>query len=148
MEYDLESLKKLTRFMSEHGLVELEVADASEHVRLRRPEILEAIPARPAGETAAAETSDPEKAPEPESHAVDFAAPMVGTFHLAAQDAESFVQVGSEVNAKTVLCIIEAMSVPNEIRASVTGKIAEILATDGQPVEFGTPLFRIEVRKN
>jgi acetyl-CoA carboxylase biotin carboxyl carrier protein len=70
--------------------------------------------------------------------------PFVGTFYGApSPDAGAFVKVGDRVTAETVVCIVEAMKVMNEIRAGVTGTISEILVDNGQPVEFGTKLFRV-----
>ncbi len=70
--------------------------------------------------------------------------PMVGTFYIASSPEDPpFVKVGDKVDKNTVVCIIEAMKVMNEIKANVTGTVAEVLAETGQPVEFGTKLFRI-----
>lgn len=72
--------------------------------------------------------------------------PMVGTFYRApAPDAPPFVEVGQRVNKDDVVCIIEAMKLMNEIEAEISGKIVEILVENGQPVEFGQPLFAVEV---
>ena len=71
--------------------------------------------------------------------------PMVGTFYSSpAPDAPPYVEVGAMVNAETVVCIIEAMKVMNEIKAEMSGTIVEVLAESGKPVEFGKPLFRIK----
>jgi acetyl-CoA carboxylase biotin carboxyl carrier protein len=71
--------------------------------------------------------------------------PMVGTFYRSpSPDAPSFVDVGTEVGNDTTVCIIEAMKVMNEIKAEVSGKILEVLAENGKPVEFGQPLFRVK----
>jgi acetyl-CoA carboxylase biotin carboxyl carrier protein len=76
-----------------------------------------------------------------------FLSPMVGTFYRASSpEAEPFVSVGSEVKAETVLCIIEAMKVMNEIKAETTGRILEVLVENGEPVEFGQPLFLLAER--
>lgn len=73
--------------------------------------------------------------------------PMVGTFYRSpSPDSPSFVEVGSEVNEDTVVCIIEAMKVMNEIKAEMKGVITEIVAENGKPVEFGAPLFKIQPR--
>jgi acetyl-CoA carboxylase biotin carboxyl carrier protein len=70
---------------------------------------------------------------------------MIGTFYRKpSPDADSFVEVGSVVEPETVVCIIEAMKVMNEIKAEVTGTVAEVLLEDGKPVEYGQALFRIE----
>lgn len=85
----------------------------------------------------------------PQTHADDSASlyvtsPMVGTFYSSpSPDDPSFVKVGDKIEKHTVVCIIEAMKVMNEVKASATGTIAEILVESGHPVEFGTKLFRI-----
>ncbi len=74
----------------------------------------------------------------------DIVSPMVGTFYRATSpDAPSFVDVGQAVTADTVVCIIEAMKVMNEIKAEITGVIAEVIAENGKPVQFGQALFRV-----
>ena len=74
----------------------------------------------------------------------DIASPMVGTFYRAASpDAPAFVDVGTQVTEDTVVCIIEAMKVMNEIKAETTGVIAEVVAESGKPVQFGQALFRV-----
>jgi len=154
MEFEFDRLRELIRFMDENGLVEVEIADSADHIRLRRPEIMQreveieeeevkVNPSPPVPATPPVKPTEPEKNAEPE--VIDFTATMVGTFRLKLPEGEPYVEVGKEVNPKAVLCVIEAMSVPNEIRAKVTGTVSEILAEDGQSVEFGTPLFRITV---
>ena len=87
----------------------------------------------------------PAAAPAPEaSHLRDIVSPMVGTFYRAASpDAPAFVDVGKEVTEETVVCIIEAMKVMNEIKAETSGVIAEIVAENGKPVQFGQVLYRV-----
>ncbi|MFL5349447.1 MAG: acetyl-CoA carboxylase biotin carboxyl carrier protein [Hyalangium sp.] len=100
-----------------------------------------AAPAR--AQAPAASAAAPAKPPEKPGHVIS--SPFVGTFYRTpAPDQPPFVEVGSVVKKGQVLCIIEAMKLMNEIEAEVAGKVAEILAQNGQPVEFGQPLFRIE----
>jgi acetyl-CoA carboxylase biotin carboxyl carrier protein len=95
-------------------------------------------PAAPA--PVAAAVAEVETAPAANTVSVD--SPMVGTFYRSASpDAKPFVQVGDTVNPDTVLCIIEAMKVMNEVKAEKSGVIKEILIENGQPVEFGQPMF-------
>jgi acetyl-CoA carboxylase biotin carboxyl carrier protein len=83
--------------------------------------------------------------PLPSVQYTEIKAPMLGTFYRASSpDAEPFVQVGSHVENETIVCIIEAMKVFNEIAAEVRGKIVAILVENGQPVEYGQPLFRVD----
>jgi acetyl-CoA carboxylase biotin carboxyl carrier protein len=100
-----------------------------------------AAPAAPAP-VAAAPASTAEKAPAEKLK--EITSPMVGTFYRAASpDAPSFVDIGSEVNEETVVCIIEAMKVMNEIKAEAKGIVAEVIAENGKPVQFGQALFRV-----
>ena len=101
-----------------------------------------AAPAAATPVAAAASPPTPEKAPAEKLK--EIASPMVGTFYRAGSpDSPSFVEVGSEVNEETVVCIIEAMKVMNEIKAETKGVIAEVIAENGKPVQFGQVLFRV-----
>lgn len=83
--------------------------------------------------------------PEPQVSGTFVTSPMVGTFYATpAPDQPGFVKLGDHVEKDTVVCIVEAMKVMNEVKAGVSGKIVEILAHNGQPVEFGTKLFRVQ----
>lgn len=87
----------------------------------------------------------PESAPPPAPAGVPFPSPMVGTFYRAASpEAEPFAQTGSVVGPDTTVCIIEAMKVMNEIKAETSGRIVQVLVQNGEPVEFGQPLFLIQ----
>src|SRR2546430_714545 len=80
----------------------------------------------------------------PVSNELEIKSPMIGTFYRApSPEAGSYVEVGTEVNPETVVCIIEAMKVMNEIKAEVKGVITQVLAENGKPVEFGQPLFKV-----
>ncbi|CUI16964.1 acetyl-CoA carboxylase biotin carboxyl carrier protein [Candidatus Protochlamydia naegleriophila] len=88
--------------------------------------------------------SAPAEAPKPDVNNIYVTSPMVGTFYQSpSPDDPTFVKVGDRIDKNTVVCIIEAMKVMNEIKANVTGVVAEVLVESGQPVEFGTKLFRI-----
>ena len=92
----------------------------------------------------AASTPAPAAAPEKSAALKDIVSPMVGTFYRAGSpEAPAFVDVGKEVSEETVVCIIEAMKVMNEIKAEVRGVITEILVDNAKPVEFGQPIFKI-----
>ncbi|MBM3976331.1 MAG: acetyl-CoA carboxylase biotin carboxyl carrier protein, partial [Planctomycetes bacterium] len=83
-------------------------------------------------------------APTRSAEGVPFTSPMVGTFYRSpSPDAESFVEAGSKISEETTLCIIEAMKVMNEIKAEMRGTVVEVLVQNGEPVEFGQPLFLI-----
>ena len=104
-----------------------------------------ALPAAAAPVAAAPAPAAPATAPPPAPDGPEVKSPMIGTFYRKpSPDADSFVEVGSVVEPDTVVCIIEAMKVMNEIKAEVKGTIAEVLLEDGKPVEYGQALFRIE----
>ena len=87
----------------------------------------------------------PSAAPAPPSGEIEIKSPMIGTFYRApSPEAASYVEIGAEVNLETVVCIIEAMKVMNEIKAEVKGIITEVLMENAKPVEFGKPLFRVK----
>ena len=93
----------------------------------------------PAEAPVAVSTSAPEPATDPE-----IKSPMIGTFYRKpSPEAESYVEVGDTVTADTVVCIVEAMKVMNEIKSEMSGVVTEILVEDSRPVEFGQPLFRV-----
>jgi acetyl-CoA carboxylase biotin carboxyl carrier protein len=148
---DIRKVKKLIELVEESGIAELEITEGDDSVRICRyvGSIPAPVPAPPAIQTQPPAAASPAPAAEPaaESGAVGHTvtAPMVGTFYSApAPGAKSFVQIGSEVGEGDVLCIIEAMKMMNQIESDVAGKIVSVLAENGEPVEFGQPLFIIE----
>ena len=103
-----------------------------------------AVPAAPGAAAEAGPTTAAPAAPPSSVASKEITSPMVGTFYRAASpEAPPFVDVGREVNEDTVVCIIEAMKVMNEIKAEVSGVIAEVVAENGKPVQFGQALFRV-----
>jgi acetyl-CoA carboxylase biotin carboxyl carrier protein len=147
---DLRKLKKLIDLVEESGIAELEITEGEERVRISRhgsgQNVIYTSPqmqyaAAPMAPVAAA-IAVPAVAPEAEGHAVK--SPMVGTFYRTpSPGAKPFVEVGQNVNAGDTLCIIEAMKLLNEIEADQSGIIKAILVENGQPVEYGEPLFII-----
>ena len=104
----------------------------------------EPAPAAPA-ETTAPPAAEPVEAREEEDKGIEIHSPMVGTFYRApSPDAPPYTEVGTVINDETVLCIVEAMKLMNEIKAEMRGKILKILVENAQPVEFGQPLFLVE----
>ncbi len=88
----------------------------------------------------------PEQAPEADANTVEIKAPMVGTFYAApSPESPPFVKIGDSVGEGTVVCIVEAMKLMNEIESEVSGKISKALVENGQPVEFGQPLFLVDI---
>jgi oxaloacetate decarboxylase alpha subunit len=154
---EISRIRSLARAMSEGDLAELEIEDTNSglRVRLRRggepapgaaPQHAPShAPAAPAAAVhAPAPSAAPAAAPRPAADTVPFTSPMVGTFYRSASpEAEAFVDVGSRVGDDSTLCIIEAMKVMNEIKAEIRGTIVEVLVQNGEPVEFGQPLFLI-----
>lgn len=152
---DLRKLKKLIDLVEESGISELELTEGEEKVRISRhqpasqapavhyqPYMQMAAPSAPAAPAAAPAVAEAAAEPVVEGHVVK--SPMVGTFYRSpSPEAKVFVEVGSSVSAGDTLCIIEAMKLLNEIEADQTGVIKAILVENGQPVEYGEPLFII-----
>jgi acetyl-CoA carboxylase biotin carboxyl carrier protein len=151
---DLRKLKTLIELVETSGIAELEIQEGEERVRITRSQGGASAPAAPAPILAmAAPAASPAPAapapgttlqvPPEEGHVVK--SPMVGTFYRAATPgAKPFVEVGDTVQEGATLCIVEAMKLMNEIEADKGGVVKAILVDNGQPVEFGQPLFVIE----
>lgn len=154
---DLRKLKTLIDLVQNSGISELEISEGEERIRIAKhvaapayaapaTVLMSAPPANPgssgagaAGTGGAAATSAPA---EPEGHVVT--APMVGTFYRSGTPGSpSFVEIGQAIKQGETLCILEAMKLMNEIEADVSGTVKAILVENGQPVEFGQPLFVI-----
>ena len=147
---DLRKLKTLIDLVSESGIAELEITEGEGKVRIvkfsqAQHPVAYAAPAPASGYAPAAGVAGsavPEAAPAAPGHTVK--APMVGTFYRAANPGSAvFVQVGQTVKEGEPLCIIEAMKLLNEIEADKSGVVTEILVENGEPVEYGQPLFVI-----
>jgi acetyl-CoA carboxylase biotin carboxyl carrier protein len=161
---DIRKVKKLIELLEESGIAEIEISEGEESVRISRYPAGGASPApvvhyAPApmapmvAAPAAAPVAAPAGAAAPAAAAPAAAgkadhtvtAPMVGTFYSAATPgAKSFVDIGSEVNVGDTLCIIEAMKMMNQIESDKAGRVTAVLVKNGDPVEFGQPLFIIE----
>ena len=153
---DLRKLKKLIDLVQESGIAELEITEGEEKVKIVKGGAVtfspsQSSPAAPAPVAAATEarvsppTAAPTSEPPPagqEGHVVK--APMVGTFYRSpSPDTKVFVEVGQAVKEGQTICIIEAMKLMNEIEADATGTVKAVLVENGQPVEYGQPLFII-----
>jgi acetyl-CoA carboxylase biotin carboxyl carrier protein len=152
---DIRKVKKLIELLEESGISELEISEGEESVRISRhprggmqvaaqaaPMIMQAPPAA-AQAPATAATSAGERAPRNDEHTVT--SPMVGTYYgSASPGAKPFVEIGSEIKVGQILCIIEAMKMMNQIESDKEGRVTAMLAKNGEPVEFGQPLFIIE----
>ncbi len=148
---DLRKLKKLIDLVQESGIGEIEITEGEEKVRITRqsasaPAVMMAPHMQSMGYAPASAPAQPEApapAPEPKGHQLK--SPMVGTFYRApSPGAPSFVEIGQSVTKGQTLCIIEAMKLLNEIESDASGAIKAILVENGQPVEYGQPLFLIE----
>lgn len=147
---DLKEIRKIVELMDQHELsyfhlkeegVDLKMKKGADIVQVAQasmpaaPAAAPAAPSAPAGDAAAA-------ADAPAGNAIS--APMVGTFYAASSpDTPAFVNVGDSISEGQTICIIEAMKVMNEIKAETSGTITTIIAKDGEPVQFGDPLFQI-----
>ena len=150
---DLRKLKKLIDLVEESGIAEIEVTEGEEKVRITRTTAaaapVYAAPAPAAAAPVAAPATPAAAAPAATPATRDLSnaqkSPMVGTFYRApGPNAAAFVEVGQQVKAGDTLCIIEAMKLMNEIESEFAGTVVEILVENGQPIEYGQPLFIIE----
>jgi len=159
---DIRKIKKLIELLDESGIAEIEIKEGEEAVRISRMPpagaMVHALPPQgwaepsraapplaPAPEAAGQGSGVGESPmkPKPNEHVIT--APMVGTFYASSSPgAKAFVEIGDEVKVGQVLCIIEAMKMMNQIEADRAGRITSIMARNGDPVEFGQPLFVVE----
>jgi acetyl-CoA carboxylase biotin carboxyl carrier protein len=149
---NIKEIKEMITLMNENNLVELEIEKEGVRIRLKK-EYLDAeksakaphfvtIPHFNVTQETTQETSKKE---EQAKNLIEIKSPMVGTFYRApSPESPPFVEVGQNIEAGQVVCIVEAMKLMNEIKSDVKGKIVEVLVENGHPVEFGQPLFLIE----
>ena len=150
---DIRKVKKLIELLEESGISEIEISEGEESVRISRYPKPGAVmttaappaaapppaPAAPAAATPAAEPA------APPMRGQQVTAPMVGTFYSGpAPGAKPFVEIGTEVKPGDTLCVIEAMKMMNQIESEFAGRVVSVLVENGNPVEFGQPLFVIE----
>jgi acetyl-CoA carboxylase biotin carboxyl carrier protein len=162
MDFDIEKLRALAELAADKNLAEITLTDGDKSVTIKTPSAIApqvapppaflmppmgmpamSAPQAPAVATASVEVNvPPASAPVDNAHVIT--APMVGTFYAApSPDAEPFVAVGQTIAVGQKLCIIEAMKQMNELESDVGGKVLAILVENGQPVEFGQPLFKV-----
>jgi acetyl-CoA carboxylase biotin carboxyl carrier protein len=156
---DLKKIKELIEIMRENELLEVELKHGDNKIFLKRSQpqssiggTVSAVPtmrpeptAAPAGGTEALIQAYASQAAPVEEDLVEIKSPIVGTFYATpSPDSEPYVEVGSTVGPQSVVCIIEAMKVMNEIKAETSGTITEILVTNGQAVEYGQVLFKVK----
>jgi acetyl-CoA carboxylase biotin carboxyl carrier protein len=143
---DLKELKALLRLMEGADLEELEVQEGDKRIRLRRRPG-DSAPARPNGpaQVGVKMSAVPVAATPDTGGLIAIESPMVGTFYRApAPGAEPYVKEGDRVQKGSVVCIVEAMKLMNEIESEISGLIVKVVAENGKPVEFGQPLFLVE----
>jgi acetyl-CoA carboxylase biotin carboxyl carrier protein len=151
--FDVRKIRRLVALMNAHDLSEIDLRQGETRIKLRRgaEPVLAYAPPRAAAPAPEQRTDTP-TAPPPkpsagEEHLAVIKSPMVGTFYKSpSPEAQAFVKVGDHVSAETVVCIIEAMKVFNEIPAEVSGKIVAVLVENGEPVEYGQPLYKVDPR--
>jgi acetyl-CoA carboxylase biotin carboxyl carrier protein len=149
---DIRKVKKLIELLEESGISEIEISEGEESVRISRyPKpgtVTTTIAAAPAAAPQAAPPPPLAAAvepPPPPARGQQVTAPMVGTFYSGpAPGAKPFVEVGTEVKPGDTLCVIEAMKMMNQIESEFAGRVVSVLVENGNPVEFGQPLFVIE----
>jgi acetyl-CoA carboxylase biotin carboxyl carrier protein len=160
---DIRKIKKLIELLEESGIAEIEIKEGEEAVRISRmptgsnappsypqfahvasmPMAMSPALEAPAKAASAPAIEGPAAKPKPNEHVIT--APMVGTFYGSpSPGAKPFIEIGDEIKVGQVLCIIEAMKMMNQIEADKAGKITSIMARNGDPVEFGQPLFVVE----
>jgi acetyl-CoA carboxylase biotin carboxyl carrier protein len=142
--FDVARIKEIVELMEQHDLVEVDLQDGDDKIKLNRgvaaaPHMIAApAPAAPAPAAPTAPTGVSDGT-------VTIKSPIVGTFYARPNpESETFVKVGSVVSSDTVVCIVEAMKVFNEIPAECSGTVVEVLIEDQQPVDVGKPLFRVK----
>jgi len=161
---ELREIKRLIAMLNQTGASEIELEHMGARLRIRMPEpkvktefvqvpspfpvgsYVAGVPSQGGSEEAGSEGEEKTaKGGEGLEGALEIKSPMVGTFYRApSPDADPFVQVGDRVDAETTVCIIEAMKVMNEIKAETEGEIVKVLAENGEPIEFGQPLFLVK----
>ncbi len=144
---DIRKIKKLIELLEESDIAEIEIIEGEESLRISRgtQTVVQTAPAAVAAAPAPAATVTTEAAAEPEISGHQVTSPMVGTFYRSSSPgAKPFVEVGQSVSAGDTICIIEAMKLLNQIEADKDGTIKAILVENGQPVEYGQPIFIIE----
>lgn len=154
--FDVRKIRRLVELMNEHDLSEIDLRQGDTRIQLRRggEPVITAPAARPMPVAAAPPPAEQPAAPPAaaapakEEHIAVITSPMVGTFY-ASPDPESapFVKVGDSIGPDTTVCIVEAMKVFNQIPAEVAGKITAVLVENGEPVEYGQPLFKVDTRQ-
>jgi len=156
--FDVRTVEYLLKLMTEHDLSEIELKEGDQRIRLRKgaaiPNVFHPVSyappvhpgaSNPAPAGASPSPASPSPPPAPTRNLIEIKSPMVGTFYSKPKpDKPDFVSVGAPVKPDTVVCLIEAMKLYNDIKAEVSGQIAEVCVNNGDFVEFNQVLFRVE----
>ena len=152
--YDIEEIRDLADLFEQRGLTELEFENENIRVRLSKmtgvpvsysaPSNISSAPATAAAQNAEAASTAPAAAPAVDEDLFKITSPIVGTFYRSpGPDKDPYVKEGSHVTPESVVCIVEAMKLMNEIQAETSGEVVKVYVENGQPVEYGQPLFGI-----
>ncbi len=148
--FDVKRIRRLVELMNEHELSEIDLRQADQRIRLRKgvePVLSGLVPADPAA-TSPAPTDSAAASSQADEGLSLIKSPMIGTFYASpSPELPPFVKVGDPVDPTTTVCTIEAMKVFNEIPAELSGQIVAVLVENGEPVEFGQPLFKVDPGK-
>ena len=153
--FDVDRIRKLIELMKEHDLSEIDLRQSQQRIRLARGGQVAPVAMAPVQTVATTAhlsaplsgIATPATEPQDGPHIAIIKSPMVGTFYLRPNpNSKNFVEVGSEVSQDSVVCIIEAMKVFNEIPAEMRGKIVSVLVKNEETVDFGKPLFKVDTR--
>ena len=164
--FDVRKIRRLVELMNEHDLQEIDLRQGETRIQLRRGPsgmLTEGVPRPPSPAPAVLPAPFPAAAPASalpaapprsaegvaaEEHVAAIRSPMVGTFYSSPDpDSPPYVKVGDVVGQETTVCIVEAMKVFNEIQAEVEGRIVAVLVENGEPVEYGQPMFKVDTRQ-
>lgn len=151
--FDVRKIRRLAELMNEHDLSQIDLRQGDTRICLRRgADVAVAGPYVTASPAAASRAEEsPQEASKPADESQNtclITSPMVGTFYATSSpESPPFIKVGDHVGPDTTVCIVEAMKVFNEIPAGISGKVIGVLVENGEPVEFGQPLFKIDTRK-
>jgi acetyl-CoA carboxylase biotin carboxyl carrier protein len=142
----IKKVKDLISLMNENNLTEIEVEEEGTKIRLKRNNLdsVQTSIQLPSIKASLQEGSNKYLTSKQDKEFSEIVAPMVGTFYSSAPGADPYVNIGDTVDEETVVCIIEAMKIMNEVKAETEGKIVEVIVENGAAVEFGQPLFRVE----
>jgi acetyl-CoA carboxylase biotin carboxyl carrier protein len=148
--FDVKRIRRLVELMNEHELAEIDLRQADQRIRLRKggEPVVTVGPLRPTAGSASGAAGDAVSVVKAEEDLAVIKSPMIGTFYVSpSPEAPAFVKVGDHIGPTTTVCIIEAMKVFNEIPAEVSGQVVAVLVDNGEPVEFGQPLFKVDPHK-